>query len=50
MPLLNESSVTLNRDDKIILKMQFKGGTKKSLHLPLPKCSWQQRVTPTPVV
>ncbi len=42
--------VTLNRDDKIILHIRFKGGAHKSLHLPLPKCSWQQRVTPTPVV
>jgi len=42
--------VTLNRDDKINLHIRFKGGAHKSLQLPLPKCSWQQRVTPTLVV
>lgn len=42
--------VTLLRDDRINLHVRFKGGAHKSLYLPLPKRSWQQRLTPAAVV
>ena len=42
--------VTLNRAEQIILQIRFKGGATKTLHLPLPLCAWQQRVTPSTVV
>jgi DNA-binding CsgD family transcriptional regulator len=42
--------VTLNRDEQISLQIRFKGGACKTLHLPLPLCAWQQRVTPPPVI
>ena len=42
--------VTLNRDEQITLQIRFKGGAHRTLHLPLPLCAWQQRVTPPTVV
>ncbi len=42
--------VTLNRDERISLQIRFKGGARRTLHLPLPLCGWQQRVTPSTVV
>jgi DNA invertase Pin-like site-specific DNA recombinase len=42
--------VTLNRDEQISLQIRFKGGACRTLHLPLPLCAWQQRVTPPRVI
>lgn len=42
--------VTLNRDEMINLHVRFKGGAGRTLRLPLPLRSWQQRVTPSTVV
>ena len=42
--------VTLNRDEQITLQIRFKGGARKTLQVPLPLCSWQQRVTPSTVI
>jgi DNA invertase Pin-like site-specific DNA recombinase len=42
--------VTLNRDEQISVQIRFKGGAHRTLHLPLPLCSWQQRVTPSAVI
>ncbi len=38
--------VTLNRDEHISVQIRFKGGARRALHLPLPLCGWQLRVTP----
>ena len=32
------------------MQIRFKGGARKTMHLPLPLCSWQQRVTPSTVI
>jgi DNA invertase Pin-like site-specific DNA recombinase len=42
--------VTLNRDEQISLQIRFKGGACTTLHLPLPLCGWQQRLTPPTVI
>jgi len=42
--------VTLNRAEQIILQVRFKAGARRTLHLPLPLCAWQQRVTPSTVI
>jgi hypothetical protein len=42
--------VTLNRDEQISVQIRFKGGARRSLHLPLPLCSWKLHVTPSMVV
>ena len=42
--------VTLNRDEQINVQIRFKGGARRSLHLPLPLCSWKLHVTPKTVV
>ncbi|CAP41744.1 recombinase family protein [Bordetella petrii] len=42
--------VTLNRDEQISVQIRFKGGARRSLHLPLPLCSWKLHVTPSTVV
>jgi len=42
--------VTLSRDEMITLQVRFKGGARRTLHVPLPLCSWQQRLTPPVVV
>lgn len=42
--------VTLNRDEQISLQIRFKGGACRTLHLPLPLCGWQQRLTPPAVI
>ena len=42
--------VTLNRDEQISLQIRFKGGARRTLHLPLPLCGWQQRLTPPAVI
>jgi len=42
--------VTLNRDKQISVQIRFKGGAHRALHLPLPLCSWQLRVTPPAVI
>ena len=42
--------VTLNRAEQISLQIRFKGGARRTLHLPLPLCSWQLRVTPPAVI
>ena len=42
--------VTLNRDEQISVQIRFKGGARRTLHLPLPLCSWQLRVTPSAVI
>jgi hypothetical protein len=42
--------VTLNRDEQISVHIRFKGGARRTLHLPLPLCSWKLHVTPSAVV
>ena len=42
--------VTLNRGEQITLQIRFKGGARRTLHLPLPLCGWQLRVTPPAVI
>jgi len=42
--------VTLLRGDQVKLHVRFKGGATKTLTLPLPLNSWQQRQTSTEVV
>ena len=42
--------VTLNRDEQISLQIRFKGGACRTMHLPLPLCGWQLRVTPPAVI
>jgi DNA invertase Pin-like site-specific DNA recombinase len=42
--------VTLNRDERISVHIRFKGGARRTLHLPLPLCSWKLHVTPSAVV
>ncbi|WP_256735217.1 hypothetical protein [Variovorax sp. dw_954] len=42
--------VTLNRAEQIVLQIRFKGGARKTLHLPLPLCAWKQRITPSTVI
>lgn len=42
--------VTVNRDEQISLQVRFKGGACRTLRLPLPLCSWQQRTTSPAVV
>ncbi len=37
--------VTLNRGEDLMLQIRFKGGASKTLRLPLPLNSWQQRQT-----
>ena len=38
--------VTLIRGQEIVAHLRFRGGTTRSLTLPLPKCSWELRQTP----
>ena len=42
--------VTLRRDDVINAHIRFRGGTTRSLSLPLPKCAWELRQTPANVL
>jgi hypothetical protein len=42
--------VTLTRDQKITLRIRFKGGAHKSIMIPLSPNAWQQRLTPQEVV
>ncbi|NJO55201.1 MAG: recombinase family protein [Rhodospirillales bacterium] len=42
--------VTLLRDDHLKLHVRFKGGAHRSIQLPLPQCSWEQRQTSPEVV
>jgi DNA invertase Pin-like site-specific DNA recombinase len=42
--------VTLLRDDHLNLHVRFKGGAHRSIQLPLPQCSWEQRQTSPEVV
>ncbi len=42
--------VTLLRDDRLNLHVRFKGGAHRSIQLPLPQCSWEQRQTSPEVV
>ena len=42
--------VTLIKDTKVTCHIRFKGGTCKTLNLPLPKSAWEQRKTPPEVV
>jgi DNA invertase Pin-like site-specific DNA recombinase len=42
--------VTLLRNDHLELHVRFKGGTNRSIQLPLPQCSWEQRQTSPEVV
>lgn len=42
--------VTLLRKDHLELHVRFKGGAHRSIQLPLPQCSWEQRQTSPEVV
>jgi DNA invertase Pin-like site-specific DNA recombinase/DNA-binding transcriptional regulator YiaG len=42
--------VTLLRADVINAHIRFRGGTTRSLTLPLPKCAWELRQTPATVL
>jgi DNA invertase Pin-like site-specific DNA recombinase len=42
--------VTLVRTDEIHAHLRFRGGSTRSLVLPLPKCSWELRQTPAHVI
>jgi hypothetical protein len=42
--------VTLIRADHLTLHIRFKGGANRSIQLPLPQRSWEQRQTSTDVV
>ena len=42
--------VTLVRDDHLTLHLRFKGGAQRSIQLPLPQRSWEQRQTSPEVV
>ena len=42
--------VTLRRADVINAHIRFRGGTTRSLTLPLPKCAWELRQTPANVL
>ena len=42
--------VTLLRKDHLELHVRFKGGANRSIQLPLPQCSWEQRQTSPEVV
>ena len=42
--------VTLVRNREITMHVRFKGGTTKTLHLPLPPNAWQKRLTNSQVV
>ena len=42
--------VTLVRNREITMHVRFKGGTTKTLHLPLPPNAWQRRLTNSQVV
>jgi DNA invertase Pin-like site-specific DNA recombinase len=37
--------VTLIREDRLTLHIRFKGGAHRTIHIPLPQCSWEQRQT-----
>ncbi len=41
---------TLIKGDELNVHVRFKGGTAKTLRLPLPQNAWQRRQTPTSVV
>jgi hypothetical protein len=42
--------VTLIKKDQITMHVRFKGGTATTVTLPLPKCSWKERMPPPAVV
>jgi DNA invertase Pin-like site-specific DNA recombinase len=42
--------VTLLREDHLTLHLRFKGGAHRTIQLPLPRCSWEQRQTSPEVV
>jgi len=42
--------VTLLKDTKVTCHIRFKGGSCKTLNLPLPRSAWEQRKTPPEVV
>lgn len=42
--------VTVFKDTTVTCHLRFKGGTSKTLTLPLPRCAWEQRRTPPEVV
>jgi hypothetical protein len=50
MPRLLVEDVTLLRADVINSHIRFRGGTTRSLTLPLPKCAWELRQTPANVL
>jgi hypothetical protein len=37
--------VTLIREDRLTLHIRFKGGAHRTIHIPLPQRSWEQRQT-----
>ncbi len=42
--------ITLNRADRLSLHIRFKGGAHRTIQLPLPQRSWEQRQTSSEVV
>ena len=42
--------VTLFRTEEIVLRVRFKGGTTKTLTVPIPLNAWQQRTTSPEIV
>ncbi|MFH1892574.1 MAG: hypothetical protein ABIK83_07830 [Candidatus Zixiibacteriota bacterium] len=42
--------VTVIRDTQLTCHIRFKGGTCRTLNLPLPQSAWEQRLTPPEVV
>jgi hypothetical protein len=55
-PRLWNDSGTADRDRKRMVRLLLedvtlnRGGARKTLHVPLPLCAWQQRVTPSTVI